>query len=101
MAMKRMGRAKSDSAARRASSTRSGGPAAQTIRVTIDLSLSFHERLTNLQSVTGVGTKADVIRNAVLLLDFVVKNAGEGYELQVARGQERRTVVMPGIVPAA
>jgi hypothetical protein len=73
----------------------------QVVRVTIDLSRAFHQRLSNLQEILGVSSKADVFRNAVLLLEYVAKAAGDGYELQLVNGEDRRSVVMPGLVPSS
>jgi len=49
------------------------------VRVTLDLSAQFHSRLTKLECLLDAKTKADVIRQALQLYEYVVKKAAAGY----------------------
>lgn len=53
------------------------------IRVTLDLSLEFHDRLTELEKRTYLGNKATVIRHALTVYEHLVKLAEQGATIVV------------------
>lgn len=48
------------------------------VRVTLDLSPQFHERLEKLQSLVDANTKADLIRQALQLYEYVAQETAAG-----------------------
>lgn len=60
------------------------------IRLTIDLTPEFHDRLTKLETRTYLGSKATVVRHALSLYEQLITLAEEGAEIVVRTpsGQE-------------
>jgi hypothetical protein len=59
------------------------------VRITLDLSRQFYERLEKLESLVGAESKAVVVRQALQLYEYVAQKASEGYSFR-AVGQDGR-----------
>jgi metal-responsive CopG/Arc/MetJ family transcriptional regulator len=70
------------------------------VRVTVDLKLHLYERLEALEELSGADSKADVIREALQLYEFIVKRvaAGSRVSMKDRDGQEEvlSFFTMPG-----
>jgi hypothetical protein len=53
------------------------------IRLTLDLSVPFYDRLVRLEKFVNVDTKASLIRQALQLYEYVVKRVAEGYSFRL------------------
>jgi hypothetical protein len=51
-------------------------------RVTLDLSAPFYERLEKLQSLVDANTKADLIRQALQLYEYMAQKTSLGYRFR-------------------
>ena len=51
-----------------------------TIRVSLDLSESFHKRLSELEQLTHAESKAGVIRQALQIYEFIARKTLQGYK---------------------
>jgi len=63
------------------------------IRVTLDLTKNSYERLKRLEEIIEVSSKADVIRQALQLLEFVAEKKTEGYTFQMSSPNGGRVIV--------
>jgi hypothetical protein len=72
------------------------------IRVSLDLSPSFFERLQALEDLTQE-SKSGVIRQALQLYEYVVQKTTEGYSFKAVnpQGKEESLVFFGSFVPAA
>lgn len=63
-------------------------------RVTLDLSQNQYERLRKLSIRAGVDSKAQVLRDAICLYDYLLDHFIEGCQFKIAypSGQEERVV---------
>lgn len=52
------------------------------VRISLDLSATFYERLDALEVLTQAESKAGVIRQALQIYEYVVRRASEGYEFR-------------------
>lgn len=70
-------------------------------RITLDLSKEFYDRLEKLESDTGSDSKAQVIREALRLYEYIVHRHLEGDKF-IARTQngEEETIVFLGSTAA-
>lgn len=66
------------------------------IRLTIDLLPERHEALQRLQDLTGSSSKADVVRRALLIFEFLHKETARGANLYVEKDGNRERVVILG-----
>jgi hypothetical protein len=67
------------------------------IRITLDLSRKFYERLEELESLVGAESKAMVVRQALQLYEYVAQKASEGYSFRaVGRDGREHNVVFLG-----
>lgn len=66
------------------------------VRLTVDLSPQFHERLEALESLVGADSKADLIRDALRLYEFVCRRViQEGAKFRaVSKSGEVETLVL-------
>lgn len=71
-------------------------PATKT-RVTVDLNENLYVRLEALEHDTGASSKADVIRDALRLYEFLVNLAKSGAKFSVTKGGETETIVLLGM----
>ncbi len=69
------------------------------IRVTLDLSPPFYERLVELEQLVDAGTKANVIRQALQLYDYIARRSLDGWAFQAEKDGEKERVVFAGAVP--
>ena len=68
--------------------------------MTVDLPPSFYERLSELEELVEVGTKANLIREALKLYESVARMALDGYEFYAEKdGQQQRIIFMGSIPP--
>jgi len=51
-------------------------------RVTLDLSAAFYERLEKLQTLVDANTKADLIRQALQLYEYMAQKTSSGYRFR-------------------
>ncbi len=56
---------------------------AKKVRITLDLSPEFYARLEELEDLVGADTKANVIRQALQVFEFVALKSRDGYEFRV------------------
>lgn len=65
-----------------------------TIRVTLDVSPPFYERLENLERLVEARTKSDVIRQALQFYEFMAKKTAAGFRFRLIgpTGQEENLV---------
>lgn len=70
--------------------------AARKIRVTLDLTPQFYQRLEDLESLVEADSKASLIRQALQLYEYVAKRTVEGCSFRVvdSDGQEERLVFL-------
>lgn len=58
----------------------------KTNRIIIDLTPALYERLNRMEELAGAPSKADVVRDALRLYEFLIKKASEGYDFSMKRG---------------
>jgi hypothetical protein len=65
-----------------------------TIRVTLDVSPPFYERLENLEKLVEARTKSDVIRQALQFYEFMAKKTAAGFRFRLINpdGREENLV---------
>jgi hypothetical protein len=68
------------------------------IRVTLDLTPQFNERLESLEILVDATSKADVIRQALQLYEYIAKRTIEGYTFRAVgrNGREENLVFFGG-----
>jgi len=77
-------------------------PTAKKIRVTLDLTPDFYHRLEELEGLVEAGTKANLIRQALQLYEYVAKKTIEGHSFRaVSRDGQEETLVFIGTAPPA
>ena len=66
------------------------------VRITLDLSRKFYERLEELESLVGAESKALVGRQALQLYEYVAQKASEGYSFRAVGpdGREQDVVFL-------
>lgn len=70
------------------------------VRVTIDLTAQFNERLEQLEVLVDANSKADIIRQALQLFEYVAKRTVEGYTFRaVSRNGREENLVFFGAGP--
>jgi hypothetical protein len=71
------------------------------VRVTIDLAPQFNQRLEQLEALVGANSKADIIRQALQLFEYVAKRTAGGYTFRaVSRDGHEENLVFFGAGPA-
>jgi Arc/MetJ-type ribon-helix-helix transcriptional regulator len=64
-------------------------------RITIDLTQSQYKRLERVEENSGAASKADVVREALRLYEFLLKRRLEGYEFSMKRkGESPKDIVL-------
>ena len=63
------------------------------VRVTIDFSPQLYQRLEDLEELVESGSKANLIRQALQLYEYVAKKSREGYSIKSVKGDEEETLV--------
>ena len=65
------------------------------VRITLDLTQPFYERLEELERLVQGGSKADVIRQALRLFEYLVKKTREGCQFKIVtkEGDEESLVI--------
>ena len=66
------------------------------IRGTLDLTPQFYERLEKLEGLVEAGSKANLIRQALQLYEYVAKRTLEGYSFQSTKGDKTEGLVFLG-----
>ena len=71
------------------------------VRVSLDLTISFYERLDALEKATGAESKAGVIRQALQVYEYVARRTLEGYAFRAVApdGNEETLVFFGGPSP--
>lgn len=66
------------------------------IRLTLDLSPQFYNRLEQLERAVEAGSKANLIRQALQLYEYVAKRAAEGCDFRIVdkEGSEEKIVLL-------
>lgn len=86
---------------RKAGETPGGKNPSGKVRITLDLSPEFYSRLEKLESRVGAESKAQVVREALRLYEYVVHRYVEGDEfLTRAKDGTEKTIVLLGSSPA-
>ena len=70
------------------------------VRVTLDLTPPFYERLNQLENLVDGGTKANVIRQALQLYEFIAQRTLEGWSFKAVKDGQEETMVFIGAAPA-
>jgi len=71
------------------------------VRVTIDLTPQFNQRLENLEALVEANSKADIIRQALQLFEYVARRTADGYTFRaVSREGRAENLVFFGAGPA-
>jgi predicted DNA-binding protein len=71
------------------------------VRITLDLSPEFYNRLERLESRVGAESKAQVVREALRLYEYIASRYIEGDEfLTRAKDGTEKTIVLLGSAPA-
>lgn len=65
------------------------------IRITLDLTKNSYERLQRLEEMIEVTSKADVVRQALQLLEFVAEKKSEGYTFNMTAPKGGPHVIVP------
>ena len=73
--------------------------AKERVRVTIDLTLKLYQLLQGLEFSTDASSKADVVRNALRLLKYMIDRRKEGYKLFLEKDDKREQVVIFDLDP--
>ncbi len=76
---------------------------AKKIRVTLDLTPDFYQRLENLENLVEAGTKANLIRQALQLYEYVANRTIEGCSFRAVTpdGREETLVFLGSSSTAA
>lgn len=69
------------------------------IRITLDLTPQFYERLQQLEGKVESGSKASLIRQALQVYEFFVDKALDGYGVSLCKGDQHEQVHMLGLIP--
>ncbi len=66
------------------------------VRVTLDLSPPFYERLEQLEQLVDAGTKANVIRQALQVYEYLAQKTLDGYSFRAVDqdGQEEKIIFL-------
>lgn len=68
------------------------------IRITIDLTEALYQRLEALAEAMGGKSKADIVKDALQLLEFFVHKRNEGYELMLhKKGEPDKLIEILGV----
>lgn len=71
------------------------------IRVTLDLSSQFHDRLEKLQSLVDANTKADLIRQALQLYEYIAQATASGSKFrEIGPHGEEKEILFFGLPTA-
>ena len=71
------------------------------VRVTIDLTPQFNQRLEQLETLVEANSKADIIRQALQLYEYVARRTAEGCTFRtVSRSGRETNLVFFGAGPA-
>ena len=63
------------------------------VRVTVDLSPQLYQRLEDLESMVEAGGKANLIRQALQLYEYVAKKTLDGYSFKSVKDDQEETLV--------
>jgi hypothetical protein len=69
-------------------------------RISLDLSQSAFDRLTALESITDSSSKADLIREALRLYEYLVRQSVKGSKVQCVSTDGKVTEVFATSLPA-
>ena len=72
--------------------------AKQKVRITLDLTPDAYSRLNDLSESVGADSKANLIRQALQLYEYVAKRHREGYEFRAVKDGKEETIVFLGPV---
>ena len=65
------------------------------VRITLDLSLPAYQRLEELETLVGATSKADVLRDALQLYEYICRRVRDGDKIQaVTKNGETETLVI-------
>jgi len=71
------------------------------IRVTLDITSQFNLRLESLEALVGAASKADVIRQALQVYEYIATRTLKGYTFKaVSKAGKTETIVILGAGPA-
>ena len=71
------------------------------VRVTLDLSPPFYERLEQLEQLVDAGTKANVIRQALQVYEYLAQKTLDGHTFKaVGKDGQEETIVFLGAGPS-
>jgi hypothetical protein len=76
-------------------------PDEKKVRVTIDLTPQFNQRLEELGALVEASSKADVIRQALQLYEYIARRTIDGYTFRaISRNGREENLVFFGAGPA-
>jgi hypothetical protein len=61
------------------------------IRITIDLTSRLYDRLGKVEDLVGAGSKAEVVREALRVYEYLVSHAARGSEFRVIEKGSRES----------
>jgi hypothetical protein len=67
------------------------------IRISLDVTAGFYDRLESLEKLIEADSKAGVIRQALQLYEYVVKRHLEGASFKVVQGNEEKEIAFFGL----
>jgi hypothetical protein len=73
--------------------------ASEKIRLTLDLTKPLDERLEKLKHITGSASKADVVREALRLYEYLVSRSAVGASFYVEQDGKNERLVILGLTP--
>ena len=62
------------------------------VRLTIDLTKQLYLRLEDLEKASGFTSKAEVLREALRVYEYLVQRNAEGYNISLEKNGERERV---------
>ena len=66
-------------------------------RLTLDLTKTLDKRLEQLKNITGKSSKADVVREALRLYEYVVARTRDGTSLLLEKDGRRERLIIFGV----
>ncbi len=71
------------------------------VRVTLDLTPAFYERLEDLERLVEGGSKANVIRQALQLYEYIAQKSRNGWDFRAVKNGDEETIVFLGATPVS
>jgi predicted DNA-binding protein len=66
----------------------------KTIKVTVNLTPQMYEHLCTLESKTGTGSKASIMRKGLEIYGKLVNEVNDGYDIKLKKGNKEKFVLI-------